>query len=220
MWAVAKILKRRILKRRFELNTRLQLGKATKMRTQIIYLFTFIGIASCWLGTIQPAHGQLAQAIDDYKRDRPFQYTPCDPWSRSKLFNRQTKHSGFSYNCDGEESKRNSPYICWKTHYENDIPARVGWWQRLNVTAADVKQRIAEGSCNTCQEATSCQCSKTAPSHHECSNCVAASDQMLPSETKLPKQANSFEKVRPAVSRPAKRIANSAGLESLDILTR
>jgi len=127
------------------------------MRTLYLYLFTSIGIAFCWLNGTQQAHGQLSQTLSDFKYDRPFQYAPGDPWTRSKLFNRQTKHYGFGYNCDGEECKRNSPYICWKTHTEKDLPSRTGWWQRLNQTAAEVKQRIAEGSCIACAEADPCQ---------------------------------------------------------------
>ena len=195
------------------------------MRTQFLYLIFFIGIASCWLGSNQQAHGQLAQAIDDYKNDRPFQYAPCDPWTRSHLFNRQTKHSGLAYNCDGEESKRNSPYICWKTHYENDLPTRVGWWNRLSRTAAEVKQRIADGSCTTsCQETSSCKCRQTSCTSSGCSSCATATEQMTYAETSLANQHQRPEKVRPkdgAEDGPkdvlsATTVARSGGLESLD----
>ena len=187
------------------------------MRTQVSYLIFFIGIASCWLWSNQQAHGQLAQAIDDYKHDRPFQYAPSDPWTRSHLFNRHTKHSGFAYNCDGEECKRNSPYICWKTHCENDLPARVGWWNRLNRTAAEVKQRIADGSCTTsCQETASCKCHQTSNTCGGCSDCAAGAEQIISAKTSVAEQERSFENVRPTASLPAKKIVRTAGLESLD----
>lgn len=127
------------------------------MRPLYIYLISSIGIAACWVNTAHHAHGQLSQVLNDYKYDRPLQYAANDPWTRSKLFNRQTKHYGFGYNCDGEECKRESPYICWKNHTENDLPCKTGWWQRLNQTAAEIKQRIADGNCVKCAQCDPCQ---------------------------------------------------------------
>ncbi len=101
----------------------------------------------------QQAHGQISQAN---KAAPSSQYAPGDPWTRSKLFRVQTKHYGFGYNCDDEECKRNSPYICWKHQADHDLPARKGWWQRLSQTAAEVKQRIADGNCVKCAEADPC----------------------------------------------------------------
>lgn len=97
-----------------------------------------------------------AQISSGFQSDRPLQYAPEDPWTRSRLFKAQTKHYGFGYNCDGEECKRNSPYICWKNNSENDLPARKGWRQRLSQTAAEVKQRIADGNCVKCEQADPC----------------------------------------------------------------
>lgn len=123
------------------------------------------------IGALTPttASGQLAQAVDDYKHDRPLQYAPSDPWTRSRLFNQHIKHAGWFYNCDGEQCKRNSPYIFWKTHQENDLPARTPWWQRVNQTVAEVKQRIADGGCadGSCDPAQTTGCL-------ECTDCSSS----------------------------------------------
>jgi len=122
-----------------------------------LLLITSISIATCWLIGAQQAHGQLLQVLNDAKNELPFQYAPDDPLNRSKLFNKQTKHYGLGYNCDSEEYKRNSPHICWKSYSEKDLPSRTGWWQRFNRTVAEVKQRIADGSCIRCAEEDPCQ---------------------------------------------------------------
>lgn len=117
------------------------------MRNVNFYLLALACVTA--IGSLTPAvaYGQLAQAIDDYKHDRPFQYAPSDPWTRSRLYNQHIKHAGWFYNCDGEQCKRNSPYIFWKTQHQPDLPTGTSWWQRLNRTTAEIKQRIADGSC-------------------------------------------------------------------------
>ena len=42
------------------------------------------------------------------------QYCSEDPWIRGRIWLKQTGHFGWFYNCDCEEDKRKSPYICWK----------------------------------------------------------------------------------------------------------
>lgn len=99
------------------------------------------------LGKPESSEAQgLGQAIHDYWLDKPFQYQPSDPWVRSKIFQIQTGHYGRFYNCDQEECKRYSPYICWKTHYEKDIPPRRGLWGGIKQDIAGVKQRIRDGA--------------------------------------------------------------------------
>jgi hypothetical protein len=82
-------------------------------------------------------------------------YSPADPWTRSKLFNTHTGHSGRFYNCDGEECKRNSPYICWKTNHQSLTPPRRGLLNQLRRDQGKIGQRIADGagacSCPKCQ---------------------------------------------------------------------
>ena len=83
----------------------------------------------------------------DYVLDKPFQYQPSDPWYRGKLFQVHTGHYGFFYNCDGEECKRESPYICWKDHTEPDFPRRKRPRCFINDEIDKVVRRIGNGSC-------------------------------------------------------------------------
>lgn len=99
---------------------------------------------------------EIRQTIRDYCTDKPFTYSPCDPWTRGKVFNLQTGHAGLFYNCDGEEDKRNSPYICWKTHYENDIPPYRGLWRGMKIDIAKVRQRIRDGAGACCKPGCGC----------------------------------------------------------------
>ena len=102
------------------------------------------------------AYGQeVRNAIRDYRDDRVFNYQPSDPQDRGKLFNVHTKHYGKFYNCDSQEDKRNSPYICWKPHYENDFPNRIGFCENLRRDITEIKQRISDGAGNC---PSSCNC--------------------------------------------------------------
>jgi len=98
------------------------------------------GIATCCVGAEQ-VQAQLVPAIKTRRFEPAFQYSPTDPWTRSKAIQVQTKHYGFFYNCDGEECKRNSPFIKWKGHCETDLP----------------KQRISDGGCGCGEPGCSCQ---------------------------------------------------------------
>jgi hypothetical protein len=77
------------------------------------------------------------------------------------------------YNCDGEEDKRNSPYICWKTHYEKDLPPRRGLWRGLKIDISQVRQRIRDGAGDCCP--SGCNCLRCAKKHKiqasRCKNC-------------------------------------------------
>lgn len=193
------------------------------MRPLYIYLICSIGLVA---GT-QQAHGQLSQALNDFKFDRPFQYAPGDPWTRSKLFKLQTKHFGFGYNCDGEECKRSSPYICWKHHTENDLPCKTGCCQRLKQTASDVKQRIADGNCVQCAQAEPCQSCQQA----KCGGCCDCQSPINFEFANNEPNSNSSEalviqrprlktvETKPQVLPPSSP-TRSAGLESLDIQVR
>ena len=178
-----------------------------------------------------------SQALKDFKFDRPFQYAPSDPWIRSGLFNAQTKHRGLGYNCDGEECKRNSPYIYWKNHTENDLPARKGWWQRLSQTTAEVKQRIADGNCNQCARKVPCHSCQQQKGGC-CSDCQSSNQATIVSNNKssIPPQKlvvkqpdyssvtaspllrfENEDAVEQRRHTPVQPPARTAGLESLDI---
>ena len=98
---------------------------------------------------------EVRKSIRDYFSG-PITYSPIDPETRSKVFQAHTGHSGLFYNCDGEECKRNSPYICWKTNSESQFPPRRGWWRGAKLDLAEVRQRISDGAGEGCRP--NCQC--------------------------------------------------------------
>ena len=117
---------------------------------------------------------ELRKAIRDYRDDRVFNYQPNDPWYRGKLFNVQTKHYGRYYNCDGEEAKRNSPYICWKPHYEKDFPTRYRASDIIRYDYDIIRRRLNEGSCKENSTCQNCQDSAAPNSTCNCVECQGA----------------------------------------------
>lgn len=115
---------------------------------------------------------ELAKFRDDYCLNPTRQYQPCDPWTRSVIWQIHTGHRGWFYNCDGEEKKRFSPYICWKN----------GEWPWTGESCRDslrrdicgIKQRISDGSCE-CQGAHKCDRNPPCNCQH-CSVKVASRD--------------------------------------------
>jgi hypothetical protein len=84
-------------------------------------------------------------------------YHPDDPWTRGKVYKLQAGYSGLFFNCDDEECKRYSPYICWKPDNEKMFPTRIGIWGHTKQTIAEVKQRIRDGAGDCARD---CNCSK------------------------------------------------------------
>lgn len=122
--------------------------------------------------TCNDVEAQVRQAYADYHGDRVFRYQPSDPWVRSRMFNLHTGNGGLFYNCDGEQSKRNSPYICWKPHFENDFPPFGGLWCHIKEDVEAVRQRILDGSCcDTGCNSNACNCQQ--------SGCATCSQQPL-----------------------------------------
>ena len=124
---------------------------------------------------IQKTRAEVNQVKIDYRDGRPFQYQPSDPWTRSKTFKTHIGHGGKFYNCDGEEDKRNSPYICWKTHHEYDLPPKQKFWPSLQCEIAEIRQRIRDGAGACCQDQGTCDCQTcqsgdVAPSSYEMQN--------------------------------------------------
>ena len=123
-------------------------------------LAAFLAVVVCLqVGLNGLIEGQeFRQTLRDYHTDRPFYYQPSDPVTRGKVFNAQTGHHGHYYNCDGEECKRYSPYICWKLHCEKDIPPKVGIWKQLKRDLTEVHQRVKDGA-GACYK-NNCACAK------------------------------------------------------------
>ena len=71
------------------------------------------------------------------------QYEPQDPWQRTRFWLRQTGHLGLFYNCDCQEEKRFSPYICW----QQEDCHRIQFWERMKCDWNRMRQRIADGAC-------------------------------------------------------------------------
>ncbi len=111
--------------------------------------------ASCGMPAASAVCQEVRHAIRDYFSG-PITYSPFDPETRSKVFQAHTGHSGRFYNCDGEECKRNSPYICWKTNSDSLIPPRRGLWRGAKLDLAEVRQRIYDGAGEGCRP--NCEC--------------------------------------------------------------
>ncbi len=106
---------------------------------------SFLLVLTLALSCISTAQAQwsLRQTRADYAQ--PTVYGPQDPWTKGSVYRTQTGHSGWFYNCDEEECKRNSPYICWKAQ-DNTEHIR-SYWSVLKADWSEVKQRIRAGTC-------------------------------------------------------------------------
>jgi hypothetical protein len=164
--------------------------------------FALMGADSLQAQLFAKAKADFAKIKADFSNDAPIQYSPSDPRTKSRLFNLQTGQAGAFYNCDGEEDKRCSPYICWKTGCGDRFHRT--FWDVLNwkKDRAEIAQRICDGagaccsggsSCNTCQQSAVIEVAPQTTSG--CSSCVAASP-------KVAKPVSS--KQRALVSTPSK----------------
>lgn len=127
---------------------------------------------------------ELAKIRHDYLVNPTGVYSPDDPWTRSRIWRRHTGHFGKFYNCDCEEQKRYSPYICWKNA---DCPfVDEGWLFHKQRTRQRIRQRIADGSC-----ACGCQ------AHHAATNCSCDTCRsgMAQSDPSQPSAQNSSRRV-------------------------
>ena len=101
------------------------------------------------LGLETTSAQELKKTRSDY-HSGGVQYSPDDPWTRSKVFQAHTGHAGFFYNCDQEECKRYSPYIYWKSNCQPLWPARIRLIDGIQADLAKVRWRIDAGCCG-CQ---------------------------------------------------------------------
>jgi len=119
-------------------------------------LILVVGIATFCYGGEQ-AQAQLIPTLKSRRFEPAYQYSPSDPWTRSKAIQVQTKHYGFFYNCDDEESKRNSPYIKWNSHCETDLPKKTRCFDLVKRELDEIKQRISDGGCGCREPGCDCQ---------------------------------------------------------------
>ena len=91
----------------------------------------------------------------DYKIDAPIQYQASDPWDRGFNFRNHINHAGFFYNCDGEECKRNSPYLYYLQATED---CRFNARQYIRRQIDEVKWRLQAGGCGDALCYPGCDC--------------------------------------------------------------
>ena len=134
---------------------------------RVVGLLSFVFVVFAVLQGVVDAQ-EIAKVRDEYFQNPIRQYQPNDPWNRSFLYRLQTGHYGRFYNCDNEEQKRNSPYICWKNSDRQTIPKK-DCLECINEEINKVKQRICDGAgpccCGNQKVARQKECS--------CTQCVA-----------------------------------------------
>jgi hypothetical protein len=142
------------------------------------FLLGLLVISTISSALCQPAEGQeFRKTVRDFCIEKPLQYSPDDPWTRSRVFRLYTGHAGLFYNCDCEEEKRNSPYICWKTTCENQILPKRSFLRIWTKDIENTRQRIIDGAgaccgegcgCHRCRQSTGATCGGS-----ECKTCDA-----------------------------------------------
>jgi len=105
-----------------------------------------ICLALCLVGFAIGSQADLqVAAAQNFYRDyaRPADYQPDDPWVKGRVFQAQTGHAGWFYNCDRQEDKRFSPYIHWGHQPTFCTPREFGWWN-ICKQIHEVKRRIVQ----------------------------------------------------------------------------
>lgn len=119
----------------------------TQSKTSTVFiLLTCLAMLSLF-GLAENGHAQLLKQVREDFGNNVLRYAPDDPSFRSRLFNLQTGHSGAFYNCDGEEDKRNSPYICWKNTSGDRVYCEARELLNWKRDKAEIAQRICDGGC-------------------------------------------------------------------------
>ena len=91
----------------------------------------------------------------DYRVDAPIKYQASDPWDRGFIFRNHINHAGFFYNCDGEECKRNSPYLFY-TQATPDCRLRTRDYIKRQLN--EVRWRVQAGGCGEADCYPGCDC--------------------------------------------------------------
>ena len=128
----------------------------------MIKIATVSIVVCCSLLPSFSANGQIVREfIRDYFQQVPRQYSPNDPWQMGRILRTEVGHYGHFYNCDGEESKRNSPYINWNQQ-NTDCRLHEPIKGTIRQQIAEIQQRIRWGSCGQ-----GCQCADCVDGSHE-----------------------------------------------------
>lgn len=154
-----------------------------RLQLKLVCFVLAVAFSNCL--TEQSWSQELKKVRADYHAGG-VQYSPDDPWVRSKVFQAHTGHSGFFYNCDNEECKRHSPYIHWTSNCQPLWPQRRGLLNGIRIDLDKVRRRINNGSCGyeSCQGTQDCECSDCKGS--TCQTCHSKSSQPAVSEPEKP----------------------------------
>ncbi len=124
-----------------------------------------VGIGLClyvmaWILPRDAGANEFAKFLDEYVCNPIRQYQPNDPWTRSRFYQVQNGYAGLFRDCDNEEQKRCSPYICWK--YSHCPTVRERFIDFISPDLDQVKQRIKDGAGACCGSGSPgvCSCSK------------------------------------------------------------
>jgi hypothetical protein len=137
---------------------------------------------------VQSAYSQLLDSRINL--GGPTTYDPRDPETRGNLYRHQVGYAGRFYNCDGEESKRCSPYIYWTTVC-NQEQIR-SWCNVLKCDVREVQQRVRWGSCREGADCESCE-----TTHHPQRHVAAERQETMPLFVQ-----RGYASANPAVAKP------------------
>ena len=138
----------------------------------------------------------LAQNDGGIARLSSAAYNPSSPVTENNLFRLQTGRYGFTYNCDGEEEKRNHPAICWRAANREQLPRRMGCLERVRHEMAQVSQRILDGMCKT--ECGNSACQQAVPTQSVnpscgCAHCLTKQQTTSPTGSTHPVQLSTLQ---------------------------
>jgi hypothetical protein len=139
---------------------------------RVLFLLTSVTFILTLADYRKIAAQELKKTRADY-HSGSVQYSPDDPWTRSKVFQAHTGHSGFFYNCDNEECKRYSPYISWEQNCQPLWPERIRLFESLRTDLDKIRWRVNAGGCGCeyCLKSPDCQTCQSADRCHECKHC-------------------------------------------------
>ena len=149
----------------------------------VICCFAFLCVTS-----VQAQDRLLRDFFRDYCKLVPRAYSPDDPWTMGKILRTEVGHGGFFYNCDSEECKRNSPYINW--HHQNTDPFVCRpILTDIEQQLAEVKRRVAWGSCYQCGQSNhKCGCAECASVGYVSSNDHSGDQEIIVEQTQEQQQ--------------------------------
>jgi len=190
------------------------MGRRKRVRVPLFALFSFLFMFG-YMATSCCKAQSLSQLRSEFGNG-PLPYAPQDPATRSGLLNLQTGHAGAFYNCDGEESKRFSPHITWKSAQGDRLyrPCRdiLNWCK----DRAEIAQRICDGAgpccsggCESCHRCEQCR-SRGARFANDAGRCCG-----LLAVNELPSQSLNQQAIAKVPAKEPEPLVSSLPLETL-----